>query len=302
LAEQSGAEAGSLERPAELDDERDHVHARARHRGSSPKQGLRAKGRETDEARRAGSLGSRYQRAMPQELEEILGASRQAPAPAANQLTADAKLAGDCTFTATVDLDRDHGLEDELDRMNLSRDRVAGEDALALPAVLAEGQDHGEQAVDTVQGGEPASHPGLGELDARAAAACTLAAAQELVRFRGNGDCVAATLDRRYVNHVLLDDLAEPDQSSAGSSSTYAEWPPVAPQGSLAARERYEWAEILSECDSRQTGSPSRKPGGVRCGALDVVSATRPSGTVTPPTPFRLVRALYRVPLGALRE
>lgn len=73
---------------------------------------------------------------MPLELEQVLVAGSETSAPAADQLTADAELARHLALSSPFDLDRDRGFEDELNRMDLSRDRVAGEDALAA----AEGQ------------------------------------------------------------------------------------------------------------------------------------------------------------------
>ena len=187
---------------------------------------------------------------MPLELEEVLPTNRKAPAPAVEKLAADSEPAGNLALRLAV-LHRGDRLTDEDHRMNLSRDHVAWEDALASAAVLAKGQDHGDPPVGAVQCREPAGYPALREPDLHAAAPRARAAAEEVVRSRGDDGGVGATLDRRYVNHVLLDDLAEPDQSSAGSSSSYAEWPPAAPQGSLAARERYERDAILNECGSR---------------------------------------------------
>ena len=173
MAEQLRAEAGGLERAAEPDDQREH--ARFARRALASQEGLDPEGCEAHQSRRGRSARHGDQRTMSLELEEVLAAGRETSAPAADELTADTELSRDLTLgpAPDVDRDRDRGLEDELERMNLSRDRVAGEDALATTAVDAAGEDHPERPVRAFPRGEPALDPGLREPDSGAAAART---------------------------------------------------------------------------------------------------------------------------------
>lgn len=110
--EQLGAEAGGRERAAEPNDERDHAHALGHGCSTAALQCLGTEGGETDEARRAGGLRTRHQRAMPLELEEILTSSGEASAPTAQELAADAGPAGDLALGLTALHGRD-GLADQ---------------------------------------------------------------------------------------------------------------------------------------------------------------------------------------------
>jgi len=205
---------------------------------------------------------------MSLELEEVLAAGRETSAPAADELTADTELSRDLTLGPAPDVDRDRGLEDELERMNLSRDRVAGEDALATTAVDAAGEDHPERTVRAFPRGEPALDPGLREPDSGAAAARTRTATQKVVPLRSNGDGVAARLDSRYVNHVLLDDPATPVKEQRGVVFYVRGTAANCPARAIGGQERYERDAILNERDSRQVvPSPSAAKNGDPSGA-----------------------------------
>jgi hypothetical protein len=118
---------------------------------------------------------------MPLELEEVLAAGREAPAPGLDQLPANAELARHLALGPALVLDRDHGAEHVPHRMNLSREGVAGQHALAPTAGLAASQDDRDPAPATVQGGEASLHPARGELDLPPPAATAVTPAQDLV-------------------------------------------------------------------------------------------------------------------------
>ncbi len=142
---------------------------------------------------------------MSLKLEEVLRASGEPSAPPPQQLPADAEFACHVAERPALELDRDHGEQHQFHRMNLSGEGVAGEHALPSLAALAARQDDGELAPAAVQGGEPTGHPARGDLDPRASAATAAAPTEELVRRCGDGGVICATLDRRYVYHVLPD-------------------------------------------------------------------------------------------------
>ena len=257
MAEQGGAEAGGFERPAELQDKSEDVKLHGPGRGSAADECLGAEGSEADEACRLGRGDGGDEGAVPLELEEIPSADGDAPPPTADQLAAEAEAARDLALATLVDLDRDHGVEDQLDRMNFPRDGVAGKNPLPAAATRATGQRHRERLVAAIAADEASLHRGPRQPNVGPAAACAVAATKQILRAGGDGDREVATLDVRYVNHVLLDDPAAARQKQTrGRLSMYAERPPTAPQGLLAARERYEWDAILTERGSRHGDRP----------------------------------------------
>lgn len=78
---------------------------------------------------------------MPLKLKEVLGAGREAPAPASEKLSADAELKRYRVLGSALVLDRDRGAEHEPHRINLSGEGVAGQHALASTAGLAASQN-----------------------------------------------------------------------------------------------------------------------------------------------------------------
>jgi hypothetical protein len=129
LPEQLGAQVCGFEGAAEPDHEGDQPQTRARLRPLAAADGLDSKGREADEARVC-RLRRCNESAVPEEGEEVLLAGLKAAQPARDQLAARPELARDLAQAALGDPDLCDCVEDEGDRMNLSRQGVAGEDPL----------------------------------------------------------------------------------------------------------------------------------------------------------------------------
>ena len=235
MAEQLGAQACGCKGAAEPDHEGDQPQTRARLRPLAAADSLDSKRREANEAR-VSRLKRCNERAMSEEGEEVLLAGLEAAPPARDQLAARPELARDLARAAPGDPHPRDCVEDEADRVNLSRQGVAGEDPLPCSTVSATGQDHGEPLVVPVPPREATLDPGAREREPSASAACAMAAIENLVASSSERAVVVARLDSRYVDHVLLDDpTSRPSKSARGVVFLYAKRPPIAQEGLLAA-------------------------------------------------------------------
>jgi len=160
LEEQAGAQAGRLEWAAQPGDEREQAQAGVG-KGASAAQGFGAKRREAHEACRRRRARSRHQSAVPHELEQILATDFEASTPTADQLAAGAKFTCDVALGSALALDGGNGSENELHRMNFSREGVAGQHTLARSAGQATRQDHREPLVAAIPSSEASLHPAL---------------------------------------------------------------------------------------------------------------------------------------------
>ena len=233
MPEQRGPEPGGLEGTAEPEDE-GHEALRLRRRAASQSRGLGPEGREADQASSRAGVWRSDEGAMPEQVEQVLRPGREAASPALDELAARAEPAGG--LAQAVDLGGGDGVEGEPGRMNFAREGVAGEDSLASAAGQAAREDNGDPLVAPAPVHEAAGNPCAGQGQASALAARAAAALEQRVSLAGNGVLVVARLDCRYVDHVLLDDPTNAGQSRTwGRLFLYAERPPIAPKGLLAA-------------------------------------------------------------------
>jgi len=171
---------------------------------------------------------------VPEQAEQVLRPAREAASPALDELATSAEPAGG--LAQAVDLGGGDGVEGEPGRMNFAREGVAGEDSLTSAAGQTARENDGDPLVAPAPVHEAAGDPCAGQRQAPALAARAAAALEQRVSVGGDRVLVVARLDRRYVNHVLLDGPTSAGQSNTwGRLFLYAERPPIAPKGLLAA-------------------------------------------------------------------
>lgn len=187
---------------------------------------------------------------MPEQVEQVLRPGREAASPALDELAARAEAAGG--LAQAVDLGGGDGVEGEPSRMNFAREGVAREHPLASTASEAACEDDKNPLVAPAPVDKATGYPGPGQRQLGALTARAAAALEQRVSVGGDRVLIVARLDRRYVDHVLLDGPTCARQScSVGSSFCVRGTAANRPERAIGGRERYEWAAILSEPGSR---------------------------------------------------
>lgn len=172
-------------------------------RGTEPPMRLDPYRTPAVEHRALGSIAGRALCPVPVEPLQIEQSCTESEHPALDGARSDAGAPGGARHGSSVGECLRNGIQDDLDPGDLARQRIAGQHSLAMPALSAARERHGQ---DDERLGclEPALDPTTSKLELTSLTASATTPAEDLIACVVDDGGVAATLDVEYENHVLM--------------------------------------------------------------------------------------------------